>query len=62
MLGGLIEECFVFGAGGNLGATLFGFLQRAGSIYGTGLGGVETPRAICATGVGAESLNKLLGE
>lgn len=55
------KKVAVFGAGGNIGASVFGFLQRCGSLYGTGIGGVETPRAICATAVGLESLNKLLG-
>lgn len=52
----------VFGAGGYLGATLFGFLQRASSIYGTGLGGSASPRAICATAVGSISLNKIINQ
>lgn len=49
----------VFGAGGYLGATIFGFLQRACSIYGTGIG---APRAIVATAVGAISLNKIISQ
>lgn len=52
----------VFGAGGYLGATIFGFLQRASSIYGTGLGGSASPRAICATAVGSVSLNKIINQ
>lgn len=39
-----------------------GFLQRASSIYGTGISPVSSsPRAIVATAVGSESLNKILG-
>jgi hypothetical protein len=52
----------VFGAGGYLGGTVFGFLQRASSIYGTGLGGSASPRAICATAVGSGSLNKIINQ
>lgn len=56
------KKVAVFGAGGYLGATIFGFLQRASSLYGTGLGGPSTPRAICATGYGSVLLNKVLSQ
>ena len=48
----------VFGGGGYLGALSFGYLQRASSIYGTGIG---TPRCIGATAYTAVLLNKVLG-
>jgi hypothetical protein len=48
----------VFGSGGYTGATIFGFIQRASALYGTGLG---PPRSICATPSGSEGLNKVLG-
>ena len=51
----------VFGSGGYLGATVYGFLQRASSLYGTGLGGSASPRSICATAAGSEGLNRILG-
>ena len=56
------KKVAVMGAGGYLGATISGFLQRASSIYGTGISDTSSsPRAITATGVGSESLNKILG-
>ena len=56
------KKIAVFGAGGYLGSTIYGFLQRASSIYGTGISGVSSsPRAICATSAGSDSLNKILG-
>lgn len=56
------KKIVVFGAGGYLGSTIYGFLQRAASIYGTGISDVSSsPRAICATAVGSASLNTLLG-
>ena len=56
------KKVAIFGAGGYLGSTIYGFLQRASSIYGTGISGVSSsPRAICATATGFDSLNKLLG-
>jgi hypothetical protein len=54
------KKIAVFGAGGYLGATIFGFLQRAGSLYGTGVSGQSSPRAISATKSSAEALNKVL--
>jgi len=51
----------IFGAGGYLGATAFGFLQRAASIYGTGISASSSPRSISATSGGLEGLNKVLG-
>jgi len=50
----------VFGAGGCLGGAIFGFLQRASSIFGTGLGGINTPKCICATGSSSKDLNRIL--
>mmetsp|Transcript_14752 Transcript_14752/g.27736 ORF Transcript_14752/g.27736 Transcript_14752/m.27736 type:complete len:408 (+) Transcript_14752:132-1355(+) len=56
------KKIVVFGAGGYLGSTIYGYLQRAASIYGTGISDVSSsPRAICATAVGSASLNTLLG-
>jgi len=57
------KQIAVFGSGGYMGATIFGFLQRAASIYGTGIGGtsISTPRSICATPSASTSLNRVLG-
>jgi hypothetical protein len=52
----------VFGAGGYLGGMVFGFLQRAGSIYGTGIANLKSPRAICATGFASANLNGILSK
>ena len=38
----------------------FGFLQRASSLYGTGLGGSGTPRCIGATAFCSKELNQIL--
>ena len=54
------KKIAVFGAGGYLGSTVFGFLQRAGSIYGTGISGLQAPRALAATSTSADALNKVL--
>jgi hypothetical protein len=54
------KKVAVFGTGGYMGATVFGFIQRASSIYGTGLGGISAPRSICATPIGSDALNKVL--
>jgi len=54
------KKIAVFGAGGYLGAIVFGFLQRAASIYGTGISGGSSPRAIGATRTTSEALNKVL--
>ncbi len=55
------KKIAVFGAGGYLSSHIYGFLQRAASIYGTGISDASSsPRAICATAVGSESLNKNL--
>lgn len=54
------KKVAVFGAGGYLGAMTFGFLQRASSFYGTGLGGISTPRCIGATATCAKELNQIL--
>lgn len=55
------KKIVVFGAGGYLGTTVFGFLQRAASLYGTGIAGISSPRAICATGPSSGQANKVLG-
>lgn len=55
------KKICVFGAGGYLGSAVFGFLQRAGALYGTGISGLSSPRAIAATASSAEALNKVLG-
>jgi len=49
----------VFGAGGYLGAVTFGFVQRAASLYGTGIGKC---RCIGATADTAVRLNGVLGK
>ncbi|KAL7554509.1 hypothetical protein ACHAWF_017966 [Thalassiosira exigua] len=55
------KKIAVFGAGGYLGAVVFGFLQRAASIYGTGISAGSSPRGIFSTSGGSEALNKVLG-
>ena len=54
------QKIAVFGAGGYLGGVTFGFLQRASSLYGTGMGGVSSPRNVCATATNSMALNKIL--
>jgi hypothetical protein len=57
------QKVAVFGAGGYLGGCVYGFLQRAGSLYGTGISGVGGgPRAIVATSAGSVSLNGILSK
>jgi hypothetical protein len=56
------KKVAVVGCGGYLGACIFGFLQRAGSLYGTGIAGINAPRAITATAAGSQSLNGVLGK
>ena len=57
------KKIAVFGAGGYLGGCIYGFLQRAGSLYGTGVSGVGgSPRAIVATGVGSLNLNGIMSK
>ena len=52
------QRVAVFGGGGYLGGNIFGFLQRAGSIYGTG---ISAPKSIGATKFCAQTLNQVLG-
>lgn len=52
----------VFGSGGYLGGLTFGFLQRASSLFGTGISGTNSPRAVAATSVTADAVNRLLGK
>eukprot|EP00550_Attheya_septentrionalis_P002192 CAMPEP_0198293756 /NCGR_PEP_ID=MMETSP1449-20131203/18728_1 /TAXON_ID=420275 /ORGANISM="Attheya septentrionalis, Strain CCMP2084" /LENGTH=349 /DNA_ID=CAMNT_0043993467 /DNA_START=98 /DNA_END=1147 /DNA_ORIENTATION=+ len=54
----------VIGGAGYLGGTIFGFLQRASTIHGTGIAGPTSlsPRCICATGAGSMSLNRILSK
>lgn len=55
------KKAVVFGAGGYLGGCIYGMLQRAGSLYGTGISGVGgSPRAVVATGTGSVNLNGIL--
>ena len=54
------KKIAVFGAGGYLGSILYGYLQRAASLYGTGIAGVQSPRAIGSTATTATALNKEL--
>jgi hypothetical protein len=57
------QKVAVFGAGGYLGGCIYGFLQRAGSLYGTGIAGVGGgPRAIVASSAGSVSLNGVLSK
>jgi len=49
----------VLGCGGYVGAVAFGFLQRAVSLYGTGIGSV---RAVGATADTAKRLNRVLSK
>jgi hypothetical protein len=56
------KKVAVFGAGGYLGGCVYGFLQRAGSLYGTGIGGIGAPRAIVASASGSTSLNGILSK
>lgn len=54
------KKVAVLGSGGYLGANIYGFLQRASSLYGTGIGGSGCPRALVATAVGSRDLNNVL--
>jgi len=54
------KKIAVFGAGGYLGSIVYGYLQRAASLYGTGIAGVQSPRAIGSTGTTGIALNKEL--
>mmetsp|Transcript_28132 Transcript_28132/g.68510 ORF Transcript_28132/g.68510 Transcript_28132/m.68510 type:complete len:102 (-) Transcript_28132:2389-2694(-) len=56
------QKVCIFGAGGYLGGCIFGFLQRCGSLYGTGIDGFQGPRAITATAVGSLTLNSILSK
>ena len=56
------KKVAVFGAGGYLGGCVYGFLQRAGSLYGTGIAGIGAPRAIVASASGSSSLNGVLSK
>jgi hypothetical protein len=53
------KKIAVLGAGGYLGALTFGFLQRALSLFGTGIGGV---RAIGSTADTSIRLNRVLSK
>lgn len=56
------KRVVVVGAGGYLGGCIYGFLQRASSLYGTGIQSTQgSPRAITATAIGSVALNKVLG-
>ncbi len=56
------QKVAVFGTGGYLAACTYGFLQRAGSLYGTGIAGIGAPRAIVATAAGSAGLNSVLSK
>lgn len=53
------KKVAVLGGGGYLGALTFGFLQRAASLHGTGIGNC---RCIAATADTAVRLNRVLGK
>lgn len=53
------KKIAVLGSGGYLGATTFGFLQRAASLYGTGIGNC---RCIGATPDTSVRLNRILSK
>jgi hypothetical protein len=53
------KKIAVVGGGGYLGSNVFGFLQRACSLYGTGMGSV---RCIGATSDTAVRMNRVLGK
>ena len=60
----------VLGGGGYLGSLNFGYLQRASSLFGTGISPTVSspgsrsaaPRSICATGDGMQRLNRVLSK
>jgi uncharacterized protein YqkB len=57
------KRVVVFGVGGYLGGCIYGFLQRAGSLYGTGISGVGgSPRGVVATAYGSLNLNSILSK
>jgi hypothetical protein len=53
------KKIAVVGGGGYMGSLVFGFLQRACSLYGTGIGGF---RCIGATADTAVRMNRVLGK
>jgi hypothetical protein len=53
------KKVVVLGGGGYLGAMTFGYLQRAASLYGTGIGNV---RCIGATSDTSARLNRILSK
>lgn len=53
------QNVAILGAGGYLGGCAFGFLQRCGSLYGSGIGRVRTVGATACT---LENLNKILSK
>mmetsp|Transcript_23847 Transcript_23847/g.36288 ORF Transcript_23847/g.36288 Transcript_23847/m.36288 type:complete len:372 (-) Transcript_23847:7-1122(-) len=54
------KKVAVFGVGGYMGSTIFGFLQRASQIYGYGVKDGSFPRAIGASSIAGGELNKTL--
>jgi hypothetical protein len=53
------QKVAVLGSGGYMGAMTFGFLQRASSLYGTGIGGCRCLGATAETGL---RLNRILSK
>jgi hypothetical protein len=53
------QKVAVIGTAGKMGALTFGFLQRAGSLFGTGL---QAPQALGATAETATRLNRVLSK
>eukprot|EP00980_Cylindrotheca_fusiformis_P031759 scaffold26900_cov117-Cylindrotheca_fusiformis.AAC.9 len=57
------QKVCIFGPGGYLGGCIYGFLQRCGSLYGTGISGVGgSPRGITAVAAGSVALNSILSK
>lgn len=59
------QSIVTMGNGGYLGGILFGYLQRAASIYSTGIGGTSSSRSIRSIGATADTsvrLNRILSQ
>ena len=56
------QKIITMGNGGYLGGILFGYLQRASTIYTTGIGGSSSIRSIGATADTSIRLNRILNK